>query len=499
MKIASHNITKGLHSKIASIEETMNKHNIDIISLAESDLPENGRAPVSKGYQEPLTHKNPSKYTKVVCYVKDGITFTRPDQILRLNYKESSLSITIDLRSIMVTMIYNEHTKGAYSNQVGARISPKEQASRIRKLLTACNIAHKKNLVLGDMNIDTNKPTTTAAIYSNVLSKLGFTHLVAEPIRGEACLDHILSRGVNHRSIETTEVPFKTDHKLVGIELGQAKQTQKISTSKLVLAPETVRTIQLPPLELINLNDDIQRFTEIVKELEKAFTFLKSVRPAKLWFRNSELTRVNKQIKAETDPRKAIKLKTRGTNLCRRTKRDAMTAEISKSGYSAFWKLVKRRTKPIAVQTQAGAITDPKEVTKILAEKFGHAQKVSDPNLNATIGAKRDVIQPKPPWEFRQITENEMDQLIKRLQSKKSTSPDVISFYLLKTLRIAIKNQLTALVNQISKQICWAAVIAEAKNVQCPRRIGSSVGKLKSRVPLEELRQKLLVNSSKPK
>ena len=127
-------------------------------------------------------------------------------------------------------------------------------------------------------------------------------HLIKQPTRGRACLDHILCGGVNYRSVQIAEVPLKTDHKLISIDVGRSSQPQHISVRKIILPPETVQKLDIPPLDFINLEDDIDKFIEILSEIKKEFTFTKTIRVAKSWHKNNELKSLDNQIKSETDP-----------------------------------------------------------------------------------------------------------------------------------------------------------------------------------------------------
>ena len=77
MKIACLNIAKGIHSKAATIEEILNKKRIDILCFLETDFPNNINAPSFNGYHEPISHINPSNYTRIFCYVKRKFEFTK--------------------------------------------------------------------------------------------------------------------------------------------------------------------------------------------------------------------------------------------------------------------------------------------------------------------------------------------------------------------------------------------------------------------------------------
>ena len=118
MKIASLNIAKGLHSKATAIEETLNKTNIDILCLLETDLPNNISAPCFNGYQPPIFHTNSSNYSRIVCYVKRNLEFTNPEKESVPNRSDAPPFIAIDLRNIRVSFIYNEYTKNAYAANI---------------------------------------------------------------------------------------------------------------------------------------------------------------------------------------------------------------------------------------------------------------------------------------------------------------------------------------------------------------------------------------------
>ena len=113
MKIACLNIAKGLHTKSAVLEEILDKNNFDILSLLETDYSIDVSAPGINGYHVPITHINTSNYTRMVCYVKEEIAFTKLDENPIQNYDDAPPHISIDLRTIRVTFIYKEHTRSA--------------------------------------------------------------------------------------------------------------------------------------------------------------------------------------------------------------------------------------------------------------------------------------------------------------------------------------------------------------------------------------------------
>lgn len=124
MKIACLNIAKGLHTKSAVVEEILDKNNFEILSLLETDYPIDVIAPRIKGYHEPITQKNISNYTRLVCYIKEEIVFTKLDETSIHNYDDAPPHIAIDLRTIQVTFIYNEHTRNACATSGGTKSCP---------------------------------------------------------------------------------------------------------------------------------------------------------------------------------------------------------------------------------------------------------------------------------------------------------------------------------------------------------------------------------------
>ena len=166
-------------------------------------------------------------------------------------------------------MVDIEFAFQSHATSGSTKLCPKTRLNRLRELLTDLNPTNKKHLVLGDMNIDILKKVPVVSKYMEATSELGFTHLIKQPTRGRACLDHILCGGVNYRSVQIAEVPLKTDHKLISIDVGRSSQPQHISVTKIILPPETVKKLDIPPLEFSNLEDDIDKFIEILSEIKK--------------------------------------------------------------------------------------------------------------------------------------------------------------------------------------------------------------------------------------
>ena len=172
MKIGCLNIAKGLHTKSAVLEEILVKNSFDILSLLETDYPINVSAPRINGYHVPITHMNTSNYTRLVCYVKEETAFTKLDESSIHNFDDAPPHISIDLRTIRVTFIYNEHTKNAYATSGNTKLCPKTRLNRLRELLTDLNPTNKKHLVLGDMNIDILKKVPVVLRYAETLANI---------------------------------------------------------------------------------------------------------------------------------------------------------------------------------------------------------------------------------------------------------------------------------------------------------------------------------------
>ena len=132
MKIASLNIAKGVHSKAAAIEETLNKKNLDILCLLVADIPNNITAPCFNGYRPPIFHTNNSNYSRIVCYVKRNLEFTNLEKDAVPNRSDAPPFIAIDLRNIRVSFIYNEYTKNAYAANMGHKLSPERRLERLK-------------------------------------------------------------------------------------------------------------------------------------------------------------------------------------------------------------------------------------------------------------------------------------------------------------------------------------------------------------------------------
>ena len=173
---------------------------------------------------------------------------------------------------------------------------------------------------------------------------------------------------------------------------------------------------------------------------------------------------------------------------------------MNKSGYSAFWKIIRPQRKPIVVKTESGATSDSKEVLGILTKELKHAQPPANLNLGATLLSLRAVADPLPPWEFEIVSGSQMDMVLSQLPNKKSTGPDPCLFTLLKVLSPVINHQLTNPFNQILCQRKWPSALARAKIVPVPKKkkfqyrkvgIKSAIGRIISKAIGQELQMNI--------
>ena len=100
---------------------------------------------------------------------------------------------------------------------------------------------------------------------------------------------------------------------MVEVQIGRSRKPQPTMISRLILPQAVVNSIQLPQFEFKDIESDIALLCEIIREIEKIHTVKKSVRLGNpWWFKNPELDRISRDIKSETDPIIAKKLKKMG-------------------------------------------------------------------------------------------------------------------------------------------------------------------------------------------
>ena len=185
--------------------------------------------------------------------------------------------------------------------------------------------------------------------YWQLLSDLGPTNHIKQATRGKACLDHILTRGVNSCSTEIFEVPFKTNHKLVSISVGKTTPIQPINVRKLESPSDKVAMMKIPPIDFGDIEIGTNKLIKIIPLIKQNHTFTPIIKIRENWYENSELKLLNESITNKCDPKQKSKLKNRRFNLCRKLKREAITASLKKYGQSTLWRIIKPQNKPITL------------------------------------------------------------------------------------------------------------------------------------------------------
>ena len=218
-------------------------------------------------------------------HVKRNLEFTIPEKESVPNQSNSPPFIVIDLKNIRVSFIYNEYTENAYAAHKGQKLSPQKRLDRFKYLVTYLNHTNKKHLVIGDLNINTKKNTPVVSKYWQVLSDLGLTNHITQATRGKACLDHILTRGVNSCSTEIFEVPLKTDHKLVSISIGKTKQIQPMNVRKLVLPSDKVAMLEIPPIDFADIETGTNKLIRIISVIKQKHTFTRNIKMREIWYK----------------------------------------------------------------------------------------------------------------------------------------------------------------------------------------------------------------------
>ena len=158
-----------------------------------------------QGYQKPLSVAKVNKASGVVVYIDE-----------RFSYKELDLETTIEN--------ITTHLSGKRSGKIilcclyiSLSLNKDNSLSDIDTILTELNNHTEKAIILGDMNFDLLKNTSSNVKYTDVLMNNGYVQLVKKPTREiQACvslIDHVVVKNFYSNFFESDVLKTGiTDH-----------------------------------------------------------------------------------------------------------------------------------------------------------------------------------------------------------------------------------------------------------------------------------------------
>ena len=219
MKIATLNIAKRLFKAEAPIRELIEKEAIDILCLQETDLQKERIPPILQGYR-PVVHTNSAGVSRAITYVKNNIKFAEV-----VGHEKMIPHVIIKLRDVTIINVYNEFSSNSYSNNSRKLSKPEQVRKYVEVFDLASNHVKSKVIWIGDMNLNVLNRKESRE-YLEFCEDNGLVHENWSPTRGNACLDHVVTRNVAPHDIILLETGL-SDHKMITLKLGK-KQPEKV-------------------------------------------------------------------------------------------------------------------------------------------------------------------------------------------------------------------------------------------------------------------------------
>ena len=181
--------------------------------LQETDLTKDQIPPILEGYC-PVSHTNTAGVSRAITHVKNSIKFANVEGL-----DDIIPHVIIKLREVTIINCYNEFTLNSYSADA-KRVSKAEQVRRILDVieLTSKN-ANGKVIWIGDLNVNIRNRKESRE-YLKYCDENGLVQVNWLPTRGNACLDHVVTRNVSPHDIKVLESGL-SDHKMITLKLGK--------------------------------------------------------------------------------------------------------------------------------------------------------------------------------------------------------------------------------------------------------------------------------------
>jgi len=212
--------------KIQTIKQTLFREKLDLLLLTETELNENHDLSLMsiQGY-DLLTPPNKVR-SRIAAYVKTNLKY----QLNNSNQNVETISITIN--ELKVLGIYRTFLLPNHNNAT----------DQMRDIIDEID---DHDIVLGDLNLDSNKKGISSYRYSNIYelwsSKMESSNLrqvndrptwyrIVNNIIRESCLDHIYVKP-QITKFELIQKTSSSDHDLLGIKLGDFSPKKSFSST----------------------------------------------------------------------------------------------------------------------------------------------------------------------------------------------------------------------------------------------------------------------------
>ena len=168
-----HSQTGGLLSKIDEIEHFALSLKVDILAIAEAELPDNSPVPVIENFIASNSSERPSR---LVVYVRSDLPVTIQA------YSDGLPALMINTAQSSFAFIYSQFTDKAYTWDK-CKLTDKDRRIRVMNFLDHFNFQAKSNsYIIGDFNINwRDKQNYSRRAVSSWFCDNNYTQLVKYP------------------------------------------------------------------------------------------------------------------------------------------------------------------------------------------------------------------------------------------------------------------------------------------------------------------------------
>ena len=254
-----------------------------------------------QGYQKPLSVKKVNKASGVVVYIDE-----------RFSYKELHIETTIE--NITIRLSGKRSEKILLCCLYNSPFFNKDNSlNDIDTILTELNNHTEKAIILGDMNFDLLKNTSSNLKYTDVLMSNGYVQLVKKPtreIRGcVSLIDHVVVENFDSNIFESDVLKTGiTDHHAIFAMFPITVPNQKplLRRDFSFIEKENLRALFISDLKknfdnfpvTSDLNAGMEKFISIVNESMDSFIKLRCIKPKRLkppWYDNHLKNQISKR------------------------------------------------------------------------------------------------------------------------------------------------------------------------------------------------------------
>ena len=456
-----------------------------VLSMCEIWSPPDNILRISN-YHKPIVKKRQNRRGGgVSLHIRSDLKIIKANLLQDLNFRclelVSALVETNNDKRVVFITLYRAPSKNIF-----------DTLEELETLFEHLSNTQYTYIIQGDTNIDYYSKSLISLRYLHLLNSYGLTQLVHIPTRvtstSKTVIDHVITNKRNEIKLLVLENNF-SDHQPVFLNLFELPAQQPPPTNDETDTPEflnykkTVTALEKinwenVEKELINLssNDATKRYIEVVQSCMKYERFQnKDKMPMKPWMTGEILKVRQKQLrkrriflkdpteakeksykKAKAEYKKALK-KSRNIYYHQQIlKADNNSKKIWTIINEATNRKIREKSTKIKIKKNDQLITNDYEVAACFNDfyiNFGPDLAKTIPKADKPVeDLLKHLEQPNDEFSFRDMTQEEIEDIISSLKPKTSSSADRIPNKLLLAIKSYVSKILTSVINKSFKE-----------------------------------------------